>query len=124
MVEFVELHKRLKVGQAQLNNELKQLDAEMHATGERREGNPFGKREEEANAVFEFERNVALEQQLTIALAEIQHAIEKYEAGNYGICDCCFQSIDPARLEALPQANLCLACKALQMRNAKNRLAR
>jgi len=45
--------------------------------------------------------------------------LQKYEAGTYGLCDSCGQAIEQARLEALPQANLCLICKAGQAKNVK-----
>ncbi|MBI2852819.1 MAG: TraR/DksA C4-type zinc finger protein [Chloroflexi bacterium] len=82
----------------------------------RREGSPFGKREEEATESFELEKRLALEKQVRANLAEIEHALQKFEKGTYGSCDVCGQPIDPGRLEVLPQANLCLSCKAKQAR--------
>ncbi|MBA7707673.1 RNA polymerase-binding transcription factor DksA [subsurface metagenome] len=38
----------------------------------------------------------------------------KCDEGTYGLCDACGQPIDPARLEALPEASLCLSCKAAE----------
>ena len=123
MVDFSELHKRLKEEQFRLNDELRQSRARMRTAGERREGSPFGKREEAADEASEFEKGLALDKRMTDALADVEHALEKYEAGSYGICDICGQSIEPARLEALPQASLCLACKTRQTKNVKNRPA-
>lgn len=124
MADFTELYKRLKQEQARLNVELEQIEAKFQPTSERREGSPFGKREEEANGVFELEKGLALKKRLTDALSEVGHALEKYEAGTYGICDSCGQPIMPARLEALPQASLCLDCKAHQAKNARNKSTR
>ena len=122
MVEFAEFYETLKQERARLNDELKQIGARAQPTGERREGSPFGKREEEATEAFELERGLALEKQLLDALAEVEHALEKYEAGTYGVCDVCGQPIEPARLEALPQATLCLDCKAHKAKNARANL--
>jgi RNA polymerase-binding transcription factor DksA len=69
--------------------------------------------------VFELEKNLALEKQLSANLAMVDHALEKYKAGTYGVCDKCSNQIEPARLEALPYANLCLSCKAKQKKDAK-----
>lgn len=124
MTNFAELYERLKQEQTRLNNELEQIKAEIRPVNERREGSPFGKREEEATEAFELEKRLALEKQLTDALAEVEHALEKYEAGTYGVCDLCGQPIEPARLEALPQASLCLDCKARQTKNVRSKLAR
>ena len=92
-------------------------------TEERREGSPFGKREEEANETIELEKRLVLGKQAGELLAEVEHAISKYEAGTYGLCDQCGRLIDPARLEALPQANLCLECKASQAKDAKRKIS-
>jgi len=115
------LRSSLEQEQKRLTEELSQLTGNM--SPERREGSPFGKREEEATESFELEKRLALEQRTKSQLAEIEHALLKFEEGTYGLCDECGQPIDPARLEALPQANLCLNCKALQAKNAKGKLS-
>ncbi len=109
---------RLKNEQKRLLGDLEQLEANVRPAEERREGSPFGKREEEATESFELEKRLALEKQIGDHLAEVEQALRKLEEGTYGLCDNCHQPIDPARLEALPQANLCLDCKA---KNAKVR---
>jgi len=124
MVDFALLHERLKQEKARILAELVQLKANTRPPTERREGSPFGKKEEEATEVFELERRSALERRLNEALTEIEHALNKWEASTYGLCDQCGQAIEPARLEALPQATLCLTCKARQAKDAKSRLAR
>ncbi len=118
MVDFGELCERLKKEKAQILERLKHLRAGQ-ALGERREGSPFGKREEEASEAFELEKRLTLEKGLTNTVGAIDRALEKWEAGTYGLCDSCGQPIEPARLEALPQASLCLGCKARQAKNAK-----
>ena len=115
------LRSRLEQERKHLLKEAEQLQANVRPVGERREGSPFGKREEEAAETFELEKRMALESRLTAQLAEVEHALHKFEEGTYGSCDICGQSIDPARLEALPQANLCMSCKAKQAKNAKGK---
>jgi len=117
MTDFAQLYERLNKDQARLKEELKQ----MQPSSERREGTPFGKREEEANEAFEFEKRLAIEKQLIGTLTEIEYALKKYEDGTYGTCDNCGQLIEPARLEALPQANLCLNCKSLQIKHVRSK---
>ncbi len=90
---------------------LNQIEVDVQPQEVRREGSPFGKREEEATESFELEKRLALRRQLTDQLAVIEHALQKFAQGTYGLCDACNQPIDPDRLEALPQANLCLPCK-------------
>jgi DnaK suppressor protein len=115
------LRSRLQSEQERLARELEQLRASVRPAEERREGSPFGKREEEATEAAELETRLELEKRLMEQLAEVEHALAKFEAGTYGLCDSCGKPIDPARLEALPQASLCLECKASQAKNAKGK---
>jgi len=120
-VSFNLLRSRLENERKRLTEELEQLKASARPADERREGSPFGKREEEATESFELERRLTLEKRIIDQLAGVEHALRKFEDGTYGLCDNCGQPIDPARLEALPQASLCLNCKALQAKNAKGK---
>ena len=115
------LQSRLEIGQKSLVEELEQLKASVPlTTEERREGSPFGKREEGATESFELERRLALESHIRNQLADVETALHKFEEGKYGLCEECNLPVDPARLEALPQAKLCLSCKA---NNGKGRFS-
>ena len=119
MVEFAELYERLKKEKAELLEKLEQLRTLGQPSAERKEGSPFGKREEGADEASELEKRLALEERLGESLNEVEHALQKYEAGTYGLCDSCGQAIEQARLEAIPQASLCLSCKAQQAKETK-----
>lgn len=121
MKDFTEQYDYLKKEKERLTRELDQLDSTQRTSDDRREGSPFGKREEEATEVFELEKRLAVEHQIEDTLALIDRALEKFEAGTYGICDNCSQPIEPGRLEALPYANLCLTCKANQAKDQRGR---
>jgi len=43
---------------------------------------------------------------------QVDKALEKIEKGTYGACDNCGKEIDPARLEALPEATTCVNCES------------
>ena len=118
---FKLLRSRLESERKRLTEELKQLKANVRPVEERREGSPFGKREEEATETLELEKRLALEKRAGDLLADVEHTLRKFEERTYGLCDICGQPIDPARLEALPQANLCMSCKSQQAKNAKNK---
>jgi RNA polymerase-binding protein DksA len=120
-IGFNLLRSRLESERKRLLGELEQLKSTVRPADERREGSPFGKREEEATESFELEKRLTLEKRIREQLAEVEHALRKFEEGTYGLCDNCGQPIDPARLEALPQASLCLNCKAQQAKNAKGK---
>jgi len=119
VIEFVELYEKLKREKAELLEKIGQLRTLGQPSAERKEGSPFGKREEGADEASELEKRLALEERLRESLNEVEHALQKYEAGTYGLCDSCGQAIEQARLEAIPQASLCLSCKAQQAKETK-----
>ncbi|MFC1860968.1 TraR/DksA family transcriptional regulator [Chloroflexota bacterium] len=116
-----ELRSRLEDEQKHLIEELEQIRISSQPSDERREGSPFGKREEEATETLELEKRLTIEQRVSDLLASVEHALQKFEDGTYGICDDCGNKIDPDRLEALPRASVCMKCKAEQAKNAKAR---
>ncbi len=54
----------------------------------------------------------ALVASLVESLRAAEHALEKLADGTYGICEGCGDPISPARLEAKPEARLCITCAA------------
>jgi DnaK suppressor protein len=118
-IKSSQIRSRLEIEKKRIQDELGQLTAaSSHPLDERREGSPFGKREEEATESMELEKRLALEVRLKTLLGEVERALSKLDAGTYGICDICNLAIDPARLEALPQAIWCLSCRQ-KVKNAK-----
>lgn len=53
---------------------------------------------------------------LESTLARTERALAKLDAGTYGECDACGRPILPARLQAMPDSVLCLACAAKERR--------
>ena len=60
----------------------------------------------------EREKVMALVMELDRKLESIENALRQAENGTYGICERCGEPIDPARLEVLPEATLCVRCKS------------
>ena len=58
------------------------------------------------------ELDLVLSAQARAAAIEIDRALAKIDSGTYGLCEQCGQQIPDARLQALPQAALCVACKS------------
>ena len=113
----------LKMMRSRLENEHKRLLEVLEQTlagagssDERREGSPFGKREEEATQSFELEKRLALEKQIRENIADVERALDRLDKGTYGRCEICGKLIDPNRLEALPYAAVCMNCKAKNAR--------
>jgi DnaK suppressor protein len=62
--------------------------------------------------LYEREKTLALIRALENKLESIEQALRLAEQGTYGICEKCGEKIDPARLETLPHATLCVKCKS------------
>ena len=61
--------------------------------------------------VAEREKVTALVRGLGRKLESIEKALRQAQKGRYGICAGCGETIDPARLEVVPEATLCVKCK-------------
>jgi DnaK suppressor protein len=118
-VKHEHLRVQLESEKQRLAEELAKLQINASTSEERREGSPFGKREEEATETLELEKRLALENRIRQEMSGIEHALEKFEKGTYGLCENCGRPINPERLEVLPQAAYCVNCKALLTKNAK-----
>ena len=66
---------------------------------------------DDASEAYEQAKDLALRQNAEQLLVKVTNALERFEQGTYGICERCGTEIDPARLEALPYATLCLHCQ-------------
>ena len=67
---------------------------------------------DDATELFEREQSLGMELSVRDHLRQIEHALSRVEDGSYGQCERCGKPISPARLEALPEATLCIDCKA------------
>jgi DnaK suppressor protein len=54
----------------------------------------------------------------TRLLREIDEALNRIYEGTYGTCEECGEEIDPRRLEVMPYARLCVACREIQARES------
>jgi RNA polymerase-binding transcription factor DksA len=59
---------------------------------------------------FERQQLASLLEESRIQAEELAAAIDRLDAGTYGICEACGRPIAPARLEALPAARRCIDC--------------
>jgi len=67
--------------------------------------------EDAADEVEEYINRLSVEQILEKKLEAIDKALERIKKGTYGKCKNCSKNIPEKRLEALPEAELCLDCK-------------
>lgn len=65
---------------------------------------------EGSTIAFERSQSDALLRQSRVRLAENTAALERLDAGTFGVCESCGRDIPEARLEARPSARLCVEC--------------
>lgn len=66
---------------------------------------------------YDRELSITLRDRLAIHIVRIKRAIQKIDEGTYGICDDCGEEIPKGRLEALPEATLCIKDQSLRDKN-------
>ena len=66
---------------------------------------------DDATEAFEQAKDLSMRNRLVDTLHDVQDALKKFEQGTYGVCESCEEKIDWARLEAKPEARLCIRCK-------------
>ena len=64
-----------------------------------------------ASAELEQGMRMRLRSREALFLKKIDEALEKIQAGTFGVCECCDEEIEVSRLEVRPTANLCISCK-------------
>ena len=69
----------------------------------------------------EREKVLALAQGVGRKLESIDYALRQAQEGLYGICESCREPINPARLEVVPEATLCVGCKSIAERGTRLR---
>nr|WP_221360284.1 TraR/DksA family transcriptional regulator [Streptomyces sp. REN17] len=69
-------------------------------------------------------KNITRESEMALAanaremLEQTERALERLDAGTYGLCENCGDPIGKARMQAFPRATLCVACKQKQERRS------
>jgi len=104
------LKQRLLAEERYLLGEIEGQRAELEDTAEAA-GEERSSADDAGAEILEHEKMLAVEGAFEAMLAEVHHALRKIEAGTYGLCDSCRQPIAVERLEARPQASLCMPCK-------------
>uniref|UniRef100_UPI003B63355C TraR/DksA family transcriptional regulator n=1 Tax=Streptomyces sp. NRRL S-118 TaxID=1463881 RepID=UPI003B63355C len=108
---------------AELEGEVARLQAELAASEEalsglmRDSGDGAGHDEADTGT-----KNITREHEMALAanaratLEQIEHALQRLDAGTYGLCEVCGKPIGKARMQAFPRATLCVEDKQKQER--------
>jgi RNA polymerase-binding protein DksA len=107
-----ELVEELQGMQAEYDRSMAELN-ELHQAG------TDGAGDDQADAgskTFEREQELSIAANRLDLLNQIQRAIERVDAGTYGLCESCGKPIPKARLKAFPMATLDVVCKQREER--------
>ena len=105
-IDVDKMHKRLRKKQKELGE---QIEVEREKVEPSLTANPD--RTEIANEYAYRGRRMSVLSNLQEQLIDVNKALERIEEGSYGICTNCGQPIQAERLEALPEAELCIDCQ-------------
>jgi DnaK suppressor protein len=75
--------------------------------------------EDQATVSLMAETNLTLLGPKRQELEAIEEALNRIEGGSYGYCEVCGQSIEPRRLEIMPETPLCRNCMSHREKLAK-----
>ncbi len=105
---FLEAQKQKLIEERdRLQSELRAIDQELIRLGQSQsdEGAGVGNHmADEGSDAQEQETDMTVRVNIEEMLGEVQHALTKFESGDYGICEDTHEPIAIARLEALPYA--------------------
>ncbi|QNN63884.1 TraR/DksA C4-type zinc finger protein [Leucobacter denitrificans] len=97
---------------AEVSARVERIEAELHTlTLSRADANDDDEHDPEGVTLStEWSRLTGLAAQARSDLAEVLAALERWDAGSYGVCTRCGLQIPPERLEVRPFAEHCVAC--------------
>jgi DnaK suppressor protein len=65
---------------------------------------------EASSMKLEYAKELSIEQNTLDLLGKVNRALERVDAGTYGICESCGNAIPVERLDVLPYSTLCVEC--------------
>ena len=112
-VNVQKMRERILQEKSRLEHDREQLRANDGMSNEVGESTDFDMNHpaDSGSETFERTKDLALRASIDGELAQIEVALAKMDAGTYGICDNCGESIPAGRLDAIPYATLCVTCQ-------------
>jgi RNA polymerase-binding transcription factor len=117
--ELDELLDRLRAERLELQEQLETLEENTFAASQSDMSGEVAFDDETADAgtaTFERERDLSIENNVRDLLAKIDRAMQRMDAGTYGLCEQCGKPIEKARIKALPYVDLCIKDAQAQSR--------
>lgn len=125
-VNLAKAKKALLERQAELREDLERVQEEIRSIGieEGNEGGVGNHPADDGSSVMEGERLATMSNNLHEALLQVDSALERIDAGTFGICQRCGQEIGAERLEAFPYVAYCINCQTIIEREQFGRTGR
>jgi len=109
--EITDLKDRLLHERAELDEQLTTIEDTSFAATQSDLSGDVGLDDESADAgtaTFEREKDLSIEQNVRDLQQKIDRALERIDAGTFGVCERCGKPIEKARVKALPYVSLCI----------------
>jgi DnaK suppressor protein len=114
--ELAKVRKELEAEVAGLREDISRAESEIAERLSDAVGDAGDDQADAGAKTFQREHELALTENARDLLAQNERALERIDAGTYGVCESCGQPIGKARLQALPRATLCVSCKQREER--------
>jgi RNA polymerase-binding transcription factor DksA len=113
-VENDDARERLQAEQTRVEGLVEELKAELGTAESEDELADYDQHPADtASDTFEREKDLSILDQLEHELEELQAALERVDAGTYGVDEVTGEPIDPARLDAIPTARTNIASQGI-----------
>ncbi len=121
---LAQVRQRLQARRAELTEEIARMATEIQWIGDDQgdEGSAGNHMGDDGSNVSEAERLSTLSADMQDVLSQTESALERLDAGTYGLCQRCGQPIAAERLEAFPFVTYCIQCQAIVERERALRL--
>jgi DnaK suppressor protein len=114
--ELAEVRTDLTAQLAELKREYDQAIAELNDMQNLARDSAGDDQADTGTKTFEREQELSIAHNRLDLMTQVERAIERINAGTYGICEGCGKPIAKARLQAFPSATLCVECKQREER--------
>lgn len=120
------LKQALLARQIELREDLDRVTEEIRSIGieEASEGGAGNHPADDGSSLMEGERLATISSNLHDALLQVDSALDRIEAGTFGVCQRCKQDIGSDRLEAFPYVAYCINCQTIIEREQFGRTGR
>jgi RNA polymerase-binding transcription factor len=114
--ELAELTEALQADRARLLSEIAEAESDLEELIEDSSDSSGDDQADAGGKTFDREHEFSLANNTRDLLVQTGRALERLEAGTYGVCESCGKPIGKARLQAFPRATLCVPCKQREER--------